>query len=467
MARPSRTSDDALLARLRAGDERAFELLHDRYRRPLVGYAGRFLRRSEHDAEDVVQDVLVSAHRALRADDRPVAVKAYLYKLTRNRCIDEVRRARWGEAELPEQRADHGSDPAMIFHRKETLHRLVEDVAALPERQRVALLARELDDQSAEDIGQELGMSTAATQMLIVRARDNLVKTRAARDADCLDIREELGLADERGVRLSEHAKRHVAGCDACAAYRRDLKRVGRGVRALAPPLGFLPLFLAGKLVGGGTGAAAVVQVAALAAGAAIAVGGGLELITSDVAQEGEASPFKILPGTAGAIPNPARLNRGSAVVTAKVELPAGLQKQAQTVTLTCPTGMVVIATAKPDPKADQSPRFSTTAAGGRSITVTFDQVVLGAPKRTQIGAVCRKPDANGSLQANPREVKPGETAGRVCTETYRTSKPGLRFLGTLPVGTRVAIIRKSPSGRFARIGSDYGPGWMAVSALC
>lgn len=466
MALLSRTSDDALVSRLRAGDERAFEAIHDRYRRALIAYARRFLRRSDHDAEDVVQDVLLSAHRALGADDRPVALRAYLYRLTRNRCIDEVRRARWGETELPAERVDTDSDPAMIFHRKETLHRLVEDVARLPERQRIALLARELDGQSAEEIGAEIGMSTAATQMLIVRARDGLVKTRAARDADCPDIREELLLADERGVRLSEHAKRHVAGCEACAAYRRGLKRVGKGLRALVPPVGLLPVLLAGNFAGGGIGAA---QVATLAVGAAVAVGGGLTLLDSEVLREGDASPFS-LPGQS-AIPDPGRINRGSAVVYAKVELAPGIEGAAanRDVALTCPEGMVVVGIARPNPKLESPVPVQFENRGRqRSVTITFRRVVLAEPLRTRIGVACRRPAANGSLKADPRGVKPGEEAARVCAEkTYLYVQPGRIFRGTVVRGDPLAIVRASPSGKYLRVVADFGPGWIARGAVC
>lgn len=464
----SRTSDDELVRRLRAGDERAFEAIHDRYRRPLIAHARRFLRRSDHDAEDVVQDVLLNAHRALRDDDRPVALKAYLYRLTRNRCIDEVRRARWGEAELPAERAGHDEDPAMIFHRKETLYRLVEDVADLPERQRIALLARELDGQSADEIAADLGMSTAATQMLIVRARDNLVKTRDARDADCLGIREQLLLADERGVRLSEHARRHVAGCDACAAYRRDLKRVAKRIRALAPPVGFLPILVAGKLAGG-TGA----KIAAVTAGAAVAVGAGVTLLDTTVLGEGERSPLPLL-GAGGALPGVSsggRIDRDSAVVFARVEFGAGRAAAGaeRTVTVSCPAGMVAVGPARPDRSLPLrwsfAPAFSERP---RTVTYTFSPAVLPAPLRTRIGLACRRPAANGSLLAQPRGTKPGETAARICKTAYFFTRPGREFRGSVIQGDPVSVVRTSASGKYVRIVTDAGtPGWIAADVLC
>src|SRR5918997_958380 len=74
-----------------------------RHRKPLIRYARSLLRRSEHDAEDVVQDVLIRAHAAMRAGDGPEELRPWLYRLTRNRAIDEVRRARWGDEALGDE----------------------------------------------------------------------------------------------------------------------------------------------------------------------------------------------------------------------------------------------------------------------------------------------------------------------------------------------------------------------------
>src|SRR3954452_12671085 len=149
----SRTADADLARRLAAGDDGAFAMLDARYRRALIRYARSLLRRSEHDAEDVVQDVLIRAHDALRAGSGPDELRPWLYRLTRNRTIDEVRRARWGDEALDDEAAviaDDRKDPDAVLMRRETVRRLVEDLADLPVRQRTALLARELDARSPE-----------------------------------------------------------------------------------------------------------------------------------------------------------------------------------------------------------------------------------------------------------------------------------------------------------------------------
>ena len=85
-------TDDQLLALFRAGHDEAFGIIHDRYRPRLFAYARQMLSGSRSDAEDVLQDVFLRAYNALRADRRPVALRAWLYRVAHNRCIDQIRR---------------------------------------------------------------------------------------------------------------------------------------------------------------------------------------------------------------------------------------------------------------------------------------------------------------------------------------------------------------------------------------
>ena len=177
--------DDELVALLRAGHPQAFAAIHERYRARLLGYARRVLRGAHHDAEDVVQDAFARAHAALLADARPVALHAWLYTIVRNRCIDELRRAgRPVElAEWAEPAPAEHSDPAVRFAEREEVQALVADIARLPERQRVALVLRELEGLSYEELAGALHITIPATKSLLVRARDNLAHSAEARDA--------------------------------------------------------------------------------------------------------------------------------------------------------------------------------------------------------------------------------------------------------------------------------------------
>jgi DNA-directed RNA polymerase specialized sigma24 family protein len=87
-------SDDQLVALFRMGYEDAFDAIDSRYRARLFAYTRRMLGASRSDAEDVLQDVFVKAYTALRHDDRPVTLRAWLYRVAHNRCIDHLSRPR-------------------------------------------------------------------------------------------------------------------------------------------------------------------------------------------------------------------------------------------------------------------------------------------------------------------------------------------------------------------------------------
>ena len=85
-------SDEQLVALFRAGSDDAFRAIHDRYRTRLLAYARQMLRGASSDPEDALQDVFLRAYRSLRGSDRPVMLRAWLYRIAHNRCIDELRR---------------------------------------------------------------------------------------------------------------------------------------------------------------------------------------------------------------------------------------------------------------------------------------------------------------------------------------------------------------------------------------
>src|SRR5215207_9894718 len=260
-------SDEQLVVLFRAGSDDAFGVLHDRYRQRLFAYVRQMLsRHSRQDAEDVLQDVFVRAYGALRSDSRELNVRAWLYRVAHNRCIDHLRRPRPAASEIYEMSRTPLLDPVDEAQRRDDLKRLVADVARLPEQQRSALLMRELDGLSYADLAAALDVSVPAVKSLLVRARVGLVEAQESRDADCTEIRRDLLASYDRGVKASGRARRHMRECDGCREYRGALKGVRRSFAALTPAG---PLALLAKLAGlGGAGAGA-------GGGAAATAGGG------------------------------------------------------------------------------------------------------------------------------------------------------------------------------------------------
>jgi RNA polymerase sigma factor (sigma-70 family) len=256
------------------GYDEAFGTIHDRYRQRLFAYTRQMLGASRSDAEDVLQDVFLRAYGALRNDDRPVTLRAWLYRVAHNRCIDHLRRPVPPPAEIYELSRTPAHDPQAETARREDLRRLVQDVQRLPEQQRSALLMRELDGLTYAELADALDTSVPAIKSLLVRARVGLVEAGEARDAACVDIRADLVRSHGRGVRASGRSRRHLRDCDGCREYRQALRGVDEGLAALVPG-GAGPLAAVAKLLGIGGASSGAAAGAGAGAGSTAAVAGG------------------------------------------------------------------------------------------------------------------------------------------------------------------------------------------------
>ncbi len=221
------------------------------------------------DAEDALQDIFVRAYSGLRANHRELALRAWLYRVAHNRCIDELRRPSPPPPEVMELLRAPASDPIAEADRRESLRRLIADVRRLPEQQRSALLMRELGGMSYADMASALGVTIPAVKSLLVRARLALGQAIAARDTACSEIRNELMLSHDRGRRPNATARRHMRDCAGCREFRHDLRGVSRRFAAIVPTLGPLGVLANALGVGGAGGGAAGGAVAAGAGGAA------------------------------------------------------------------------------------------------------------------------------------------------------------------------------------------------------
>jgi RNA polymerase sigma factor (sigma-70 family) len=263
------------VALFRAGHDDAFRVIHDRYRQRLFAYTRQMLS-DRQDAEDALQDIFVRAYAGLRANDRELALRAWLYRVAHNRCIDELRRPAPPPPEVIELLRSPVSDPIAEADRRESLRSLIADVRRLPDQQRSALLMRELGGMSYADLSAALGVTVPAVKSLLVRARLALGQAVEARDTACSDIREELIVAHDRGLRPNATARRHMHDCAGCREFRHDLRGVSRRFAALVPlgPLGVLANLLGAG--GAGTGAAGAAGAASSAVAGAAGTGSGL-----------------------------------------------------------------------------------------------------------------------------------------------------------------------------------------------
>jgi RNA polymerase sigma factor (sigma-70 family) len=224
-------SDDRLVAFVRRGDIGAFEVLYERHSRGLLSFC-LYMLGSRPDAEDAVQTTFASAYRALRADERPVALRAWLFTIARNDCLSIMRRRR-PTVELNGELALRG-DPLRELELREEVRHMLEGMRELPERQRAALVLAELHGLSQVEIGGVLGVEPEQVKAYVYQARSNLISARRAREADCREIREELATARVAAL-LRGRLRRHVRSCDDCRVYADGLARQRHQLGALLP----------------------------------------------------------------------------------------------------------------------------------------------------------------------------------------------------------------------------------------
>jgi RNA polymerase sigma factor (sigma-70 family) len=265
-------SDEALVAATRAGDDFAFERLYKRYQRRIAAY----IHGMVHDhgrAEDITQDVFMSALRRMRETDRPIIFKPWIYEIAKNACIDAFRRSKRAEevsydAEEGLGGADHGRlvsstpTPDAAVDTRMSLDNLRGAFGGLSEMHHDILVMRELEGLSYREIGQRLGMSRPSVESTLFRARRRLTEEyeELASGERCRSVQDLIadGGGRRMGIRDERKMARHVSYCQPCrrAAYSAGFdvaalaakKSLREKVAALLP----IPAFLKRRWFGGG-----------------------------------------------------------------------------------------------------------------------------------------------------------------------------------------------------------------------
>ena len=305
-------SDERLIALTRKGNHAAFEVLCTRYQARLLAFC-RHMLSSKEDAEDVLQEVFAAAFNAVLADEREINVRPWLYRIARNRSLNHLRRTTSiGVDTMDVHFAEGGLSTTDKVMRRENFRELIADVQELPETQRTALLLREIDALSYEQIAHAMETTVPSVKSLLVRARISLAEAAEARKLSCEEVRLELGESAEGLGKISTGARRHVRGCERCRSFRKQLRDNNKALAAIFP---VAPLFLAKKLllaklgstasaggahVAGGAGAG-IGAGASASAGAGAAAGGGAGLASGVMTAGAGAIATKAVAGLAAA----------------------------------------------------------------------------------------------------------------------------------------------------------------------
>jgi RNA polymerase sigma factor (sigma-70 family) len=264
-------TDHQLVSAVRAGDDRAFERLYERYHRRIAAYIYGMVNDYAR-AEDIAQDVFMSALRRMRETDRSIAFKPWIYEIAKNACIDQFRRSRRAEevsydAEDGLGAADYGRlvtsgpTPDAAVDQKLSLDHLCGAFGGLSETHHEILVMRELEGLSYREIGERLGMSRPSVESTLFRARRRLTEEYAELTSGerCRRIQAIIAsaTAGTLGTRDQRRMARHVSYCQPC---RRQARLAGLDASILvhtpvkAKIAAFLPLpaFLRRRWGGGG-----------------------------------------------------------------------------------------------------------------------------------------------------------------------------------------------------------------------
>jgi RNA polymerase sigma factor (sigma-70 family) len=308
-------SDERLVALTRRGHHGAFEALVQRYQPRLLAFC-RHMLSSQEDAEDVLQEVFAASFNAIRADNRPINARPWLYRIARNRCLNHLRRPRaTGHDSMDIFERDGGITTADTVHRREEFRHIVADVQELPETQRTALLLREIDALSYDQIAEAMDTTVPSVKSLLVRARVALAEAAEGRMLTCEEVRLELGQVAEGIAKSSAPVRRHLKTCERCRSFKGELRKTSRALAAvypIGPLLAFKKLWVfklgaggaAGAAAGSSGGGAAGAGVAGATAAAAggITASGAVSAGVSTIASKAAAGMAAAVIVTAGAV---------------------------------------------------------------------------------------------------------------------------------------------------------------------
>ncbi len=227
---PVGDSDAHLVAAVRRGDDRAFEQLYTRYQRRISAYVFGMVK--DHGrAEDITQEVFISALRRMRETDRAIAFKPWVYEIAKNACIDQFRRSRRAEEVsfdagegLPG--ADQGRlvaaepTPDAAVDAKQQLDHLCGAFGGLSDSHHEILVLREFEGLSYREIGDRMGLSRPGVESTLFRARKRLTEEydELVSGERCVRIQSIIQTAESAapGARDTRRLARHIAHCQPC-----------------------------------------------------------------------------------------------------------------------------------------------------------------------------------------------------------------------------------------------------------
>ncbi|MDO5667781.1 MAG: RNA polymerase sigma factor RpoE [Alcaligenaceae bacterium] len=183
MSRTEREIDAALVRRAQAGEKRAFELLVSKYQRRILRLLGRILH-NQSDVEDIAQETFLKAYRALPKFRNESAFYTWLYRIAVNTARNHISskhnqvfvsdqiESQDGETFSLLDNLTDGETPETHMHNREIIESLQEALEELPEQLRQAIVLRELEGLTYEEIATAMDCPVGTVRSRIFRARE-------------------------------------------------------------------------------------------------------------------------------------------------------------------------------------------------------------------------------------------------------------------------------------------------------
>jgi len=173
---------EALIQRCLQGDQLAWDAIVRQYRRKVFNVAYKFVGRHE-EAEDLTQDIFLKIFKSLGTFDRRANFQTWLISVSRNLCIDHYRSVRQERQTIDRQvdpnelsPVSHEPGPIAAIEQQDRVMLLREALAALPESLRTAVLMRDIQELSYQEIADRLRLPEGTVKSRINRGRTELAR---------------------------------------------------------------------------------------------------------------------------------------------------------------------------------------------------------------------------------------------------------------------------------------------------
>ena len=179
---PSTAEIEALIQRCLRGDQQAWDAIVKQYWRKVFNVAYKFVGKHD-EAEDLAQDIFLKIFKSLDTFDRRANFQTWLISISRNLCIDHYRSVR-KERETIDRDVDanelspasHDPGPVAALEQRDRVSLLREAMAALPETLRTAVLMRDIQELTYQEIAEQLRLPEGTVKSRINRGRTELAR---------------------------------------------------------------------------------------------------------------------------------------------------------------------------------------------------------------------------------------------------------------------------------------------------